>query len=164
MVTRASNTNQQPLLFGWDCPHVIYMILLYKQFWFLPLDPVNYNVSLNATRYVAEITVDTPLGTPVIYFGVSINSFAFTNTPVVLLILTAMNDLFKFSNGQNGEEHFPGSTNTDIINIASKILYIRSSPVFPPDTYELTIQVLVVNPLIEVRGRAFVTVNPPAGE
>ena len=129
----------------------------------LPLDPVNYNVSLNATRYVAEITVDTPLGTPVIYLGVSIYNSAFT-TPIVFLTLIDMNDLFNFSNGLNSEEHFPGSTNTDTITIESRILYTRSSPVLLPHTYELTISVVVISPLIKVIGRAFVTVNPPAGE
>ena len=104
--------------------------------------------------------MDTPIGTPVIYFGVSINRFAFPNIPPVLLILIDMNDLFSFSNGKNDEQHFPGSTNPNTITIESQILYNR----LPPDTYELTIQVVVINPLIEVRGRAFVTVNLPTGE
>ena len=125
----------------------------------LPLDPVNYAVSLNATRYVAEITVDTPLGTPVIFLGVSIN---LSNTPLVYLaLLNDMNDLFKFSNGMNDEEHFPGSTNTDTIAIESQIVY---NGTLPPDTYELTIHVVVTSPVIEVRGRAFVTVNLPTSE
>ena len=130
---------------------------------FLPLDPVNYAVSLNATRYVAEITVDTPLWTPVIFLGVSINR---SNTELVYLTLSsAMNDLFKFSNGMNDEEHFPGSTNTDTITIESQILYNGSNLALPPDTYELIIVVVVViNPVIEVRGRAFVTVNLPTSE
>lgn len=130
---------------------------------FLPLDPVNYKVSLNATRYVTEITVDIPLGTPVIYLGVSINRFAFTDTQV-LLTFTDMNDLFSFSNGRNAEQHSPGSTNTSTITIESRILYDRSNLALPPDTYELTIHVVVTNPVIEVRGRAFVTVNLPTSE
>ena len=108
--------------------------------------------------------MDTPIGTPVIYFGVSINRFAFPNIPQVLLILIYSNDLFSFSNGRNVEQHFPGSTNPNTITIESQILYNRSNLTLPPDTYELTIQVVVINPLIEVRGRAFVTVNLPTGE
>ena len=120
-------------------------------------------MSLNATRYVAEITVDTPLGTPVIFLGVSINRF---NAPLVYLGLSsAMNNLFKFSNGMIDEEHFPGSTNTDTITIESQILYNGSNLALPPDTYELTIEVVVINPpVITVRGRAFVTVNLPTSE
>ena len=129
----------------------------------LPLDPVNYAVSLNATRYVAEITVDTPLGTPVIFLGVSINR---SNAPLVYLTLSsAMNNLFKFSNGMNDEERRPGSTNTDTITIESQIVYNGSKLTLPPDTYELTIEVVVTtNPVIETRGRAFVTVNLPTSE
>ena len=119
-------------------------------------------MSLNATTYVAEITVDTPLGTPVIFLGVSIN---LSNTPLVYLtLLNTMNDLFKFSNGMNDEEHFPGSTNTDTITIESQIVYNGSNLTLPPDTYELTIHVVVTSPVIEVRGRAFVTVNLPTSE
>ena len=134
----------------------------------LPLDPVNYAVFLNATRYVAEITVDTPLGTPVIFLGVSINH---SNTQLVYLtLLNTMNNLFKFSNGMNDEEHRPGSNNTDTITVESQIqLYNGSNLALPPDTYELSIQVVVVtspvtNPVIETRGRAFVTVNLPTSE
>ena len=146
---------------------------------FPPLDPVNYNVSLNATAYVAEITVDTPLATPVIYFAVSINNSAFTITPDgVFLNLAASADIvqctFRFSNGLEDEQLrgarlIPDSTNT--ITIASQIQYAAdpwngSDPVFLPDTYEIIIHVLVNSPPIaeERRVNATVTVNPPTGE
>ena len=108
--------------------------------------------------------MDTPIGTPVIYLGVSINRFAFTYSIGVLLTFTDMNGLFSFSNGRNGEQHFPDSTNTNTITIESRILYNRSNLALPPDTYELTIHVVVINPLIEASGRAFVTVNLPTSE
>ena len=120
-------------------------------------------MSLNATRYVAEITVDTPLGTPVIFLGVSINR---SNAPLVYLVLSNdMNNLFKFSNGLNDEEHHPGSTNADTITIESQIVYNGLNLTLPPDTYELTILVAVItNPIIDLRWRAFVTVNLPTSE
>ena len=69
----------------------------------------------------------------------------------------------------NDEEHRPGSNNTDTITIESQIVYNGSNLALPPDTYELTIQVVLVtnpvtNPVIEARGRAFVTVNLPTSE
>ena len=133
-------------------------------------------MSLNATAYVAEITVDTPLGTPVIYFSVSINNSAFTITPDIFLSLAASADIvqrtFRFSNGMVDEQHIgvrliPDSTNT--ITVASQIQYAAdprngSDQVFLPDTYEITIHVIVNGPLIERRVNAMVTVNPPTGE
>ena len=145
---------------------------------FLPLDPVNYNVSLNATAYVAEITVDTPLGTPVIYFAVSINNSAFTITPNIFLNLAESADIvqrtFRFSNGMvdeglRGVRLIPDSTNT--ITVASQIQFAAdprngSDPVFLPDTYEINIHVLVNGPPVveDRRVNARVTVNPPTGE
>ena len=143
---------------------VVFEGMLLISILFLPLDAVNYAASLNATRYVAEITVDTPIGTPVIYLSVSINRFGFTDTQVFLTLLNNTNDLLKFSNGKNDEQHLPGSTNTNTVTIESRILYNGSNPALQPDTYELTIQVVVINPLIQVRRRAFVTVNLPTGE
>ena len=135
-------------------------------------------MSLNATAYVAEITVDTPLGTPVIYFAVSINSSVFTIMPGVFLNLAASADIvhrtFRFSNGQVDEPHIgvrliPDSTNT--ITVASQIQYAAdprngSDPVFLPDTYEIIICVIVNSPPIveDRRVNAMVTVNPPTGE
>ena len=103
-------------------------------------------MSLNATAYVAEITVDTPLGTPVIYFAVSINNSAFTITPDIFLNLAASADIvqrsFRFSNGMVDEQHrgarlIPDSTNT--ITVTSQIQYAAdprngSDQVFLPDT------------------------------
>ena len=133
-------------------------------------------MSLNATAYVAEITVDTPLGTPVIYFAVSINSSAFTNTSYNFLLNLAQSaDIaFRFSNGMVDDQLIdarliPDSTNT--ITVAFQIQYAAdprngSDPVFLPDTYEINIHVLVNNPPVieERRVNATVTVNPPTGE
>ena len=135
-------------------------------------------MSLNATAYVAEITVDTPLGTPVIYFAVSINNSAFTITPDIFLTLADSADIvqrtFRFSNGMVDEQHIgvrliPDSTNT--ITVASQIQYAAdprngSDPVFLPDTYEIIICVIVNSPPIveQRRVNATVTVNPPTGE
>ena len=135
-------------------------------------------MSLNATAYVAEITVDTPLGTPVIYFSVSINNSAFTITPRVFLTLAASAEIvqraFRFSNGMVDEPHIgarliPDSTNT--ITVASQIQYAAdprngSDQVLLPDTYEIIIQVIVTisSILEERRVNATVTVNPPTGE
>ena len=135
-------------------------------------------MSLNATAYVAEITVDTPLGTPVIHFAVSINNSAFAITPnAVFLNLTESADIvqrtFRFSNGMvdeqlRGVRLIPDSTNT--ITVATQIQYAAdprngSDPVFLPDTYEITILVIVSDPpVVEERVNATVTVNPPTGE
>ena len=123
--------------------------------------------------------MDTPLGTPVIYFAVSINNSVFTITPAgVFLTLAESADIvrrtFRFSNGMVDEPHrsvilIPDSTNT--ITVASQIQYAAdprngSDPVFLPDTYEIIICVIVISPSIveQRRVNAMVTVNPPTGE
>ena len=117
--------------------------------------------------------MDTPLGTPVIYFAVSINNSAFTITPnAVFLTLAERADIvqctFRFSNGMVNEQRrlIPDSTN--IITVASQIQFAAdprngSDQVFLPDTYEIIIGVMV-NGLQERRVNATVTVNPPTGE
>ena len=120
--------------------------------------------------------MDTPLGTPVIYFSVSINSSAFTITPnAVFLNLSESADIvqrtFRFSNGMVNEQRrlIPDSTN--IITVASQIQFAAdprngSDQVFLPDTYEIIIRVIVTNPQVveQRRVNAMVTVNPPTGE
>ena len=51
------------------------------------LDPADYMAFLNATTYVAEITADTPFGTPVLYFSAVIDGSAFTSPFILLSIL-----------------------------------------------------------------------------
>ena len=69
---------------------------------FFSLDPADYMAYLNATTYVAEITADTPFGTPVLYFSAVVDGSAFT-LPVVLLTLVENNlveRVFTFRNGR----------------------------------------------------------------
>lgn len=145
---------------------------------FFPLDPPNYIAFLNATRYIAEITVITPIGTPVIYLSVVIGNPSFT----IVLLALAENDLvervFEFPNGQNDEQYLgltpdPGS---NTITIATQIQYvddpqnIRSGadPVTLPATFGMSIHLVARNPStatqVERNVRAFVTVDFPPGE
>lgn len=147
--------------------------LLY--FWLL--DPANFTLSPNATTYVAEIAVNTPFRTPVLFLGVVINSSAFTNSAAVLLSFVDGNQLveriFKFSNGQNDEQQMHSLPDTtDTIILMSQIQYVDdprntapgSDPVTLPTAYEVNIIVTASPPLTIASVGAIVTVNPPPGE
>ena len=46
---------------------------------------MNYRVVINATRFTVNITADTPLGTPIIYFSFTVENTYFNNPQAVLL-------------------------------------------------------------------------------
>ena len=139
-------------------------------------------VSLNATTYVAEISADTPFGTPVLYLSAVIDGSAFT-LPVVFLSFVENNLVertFKFPNGQNDEQYIgltPDPTTNTII-IENQIVYSddpRNTPsgqilLTLPATFGMNINLVVFDsaasiPNLEERSvRVFVTVNPPPGE
>ena len=67
----------------------------------LSLDAADYMASLNATTYVAEITADTPFGTPVLYLSAVIDGSAYTSPFISLSIIESnlVERVFKFPNG-----------------------------------------------------------------
>ena len=74
-----------------------------------PIDPADYIASLNATTYVAEITADTPYGTPVLYLSAVIDGSTFT-LPFILLSINIVESslierVFTFPNGRNDEQY-----------------------------------------------------------
>ena len=84
-------------------------------------------VSLNATTYVAEITANTPFGTPVLYLGAVIDGSAFA-LPVVFLSFIENNlveRVFKLPNGQNDEQYIGPTPDpiTNTITIENQIVY-----------------------------------------
>ena len=139
-------------------------------------------ISLNATTYVAEITADTPLGTPVLYLGAVIDGSAFA-LPVVFLSFVENANVertFKFSNGQNDVQYIaptPDPT-TNTITIVNQIVYSDdprnapqgTTPPTLPAVFGMSINLVAIdsaaNPPVAVERsvRAFVTVNPPPGE
>ena len=140
-------------------------------------------VSLNATTYVAEITADTPFGTPVIYFSAVVDASAFT-VPVIFLTVGRngrVERVFKFSNGRNDEQYFTPPTPdpiTNTITIVNQIVYSDDprnapegqSPTTLPATLEMFITLVGFDSSAPMQGTvdrsvsAFVTVNPPPGE
>ena len=151
-----------------------------------PLDPADYMASLNATTYVAEITADTPFGTPVLYFSAVIDGSAFT-TPLILLSIIENNlveRVFTFPNGQRSVQYIgltpDPATNTIIIE--NQIVYSddpRNTPEgqLPPTlptTFGMDINLVAIDTFgggvggtpdpVDRSVRAFVTVNPPPGE
>ena len=145
-----------------------------------PIDPADYMASLNATTYVAEITADTPFGTPVLYFSAVIDGSAF-NLPLILLSIIENNlveRVFTFPNGQRGEQYIGLTPDpaTNTITIESQIVYSDDprnapqgqSPPTLPATFGMSINLVAVDTVTQVpvdrSVRAFVTVNPPPGE
>ena len=151
---------------------------------FFSLDPADYMAYLNATTYVAEITADTPFGTPVLYFSAVVDGSAFT-LPVVLLTLVENNlveRIFKLSNGRIDQQYFGLTPDpaTNTITIVNQVVYsddprnapLGDRPPTLPATFGMSINLVAVGtaggggtPVPVDRGvRAFVTVNPPPGE
>ena len=139
-------------------------------------------VSLNATTYVAEITANTPFGTPVLYFSAVIDGSAFTTTIVFLSFFenNLVERVFKLPNGQDYQQYFALTPDpaTNTITIVNQIVYSDdprntpqgSTPPTLPATFGMNITLVAVdtaaNPPVVVDRvvRAFVTVNPPPGE
>ena len=161
-----------------------YVLQLYYVIFF-SLDPADYMAYLNATTYVAEITADTPFGTPVLFFSAVISGSAFI-TPVFLLTLVE-NDLvertFKFSNGRNDQQYLGLAPDpiTNTITIVNQVVYsddpLNTPPGAPPSsltlpaTFGMTITLVAFDTApgttpvpVDRSVRAFVTVNPPPGE
>lgn len=113
-----------------------------------------------------------------LFLGVVINSSAFTDITAVLFSILDRNQLvervFKFSNGQNDEQHIPSIPDTtDTIILMSQIQYVDdprnntapgSDPVTLPTTYEINILTTASPSTTIASVRAFVTVNPPLGK
>lgn len=112
-----------------------------------------------------------------LFLGVVINSSAFTDITAVLFSILDRNQLvervFKFSNGQNDEEHIPSIPDTtDTIILMSQIQYVDdprntapgSDPVTLPTTYEINLLTTASPSATIASVRAFVTVNPPLGK
>ena len=134
--------------------------------------------SLNATTYVAEITADTPFGTPVLYFSALIDGSAFIS-PFVLFTLVE-NDLiervFKFSNGRNSQQYVGLTPDpaTNTITIVNQVVYSddprnTEPPYSLPATFGMSINLVAIDTAGSTGSadrdvRAFVTVNPPPGE
>ena len=151
---------------------------------YLPPDPADYTISLNATTYVAEIIADTPFGTPVLYLGAEIDGSALPSPSVFISIVEngLVERTFKFPNGQNYEQYFdltPDLT-TNTITIVNQIVYADDPRNAPPGqtpptlpvTLGMNINLVAVDttfspPVLADRSgsvRAVVTVNPPPGE
>ena len=147
-----------------------------------PIDPADYMALLNATTYAAEITADTPFGTPVLYLSAVIDGSAFTS-PFILLSLLESNlveRVFKFPNGQNDEQYIGLNPDpaTNTITIVTQIVYSddpRNTPEGQPppplpSTFGMSINLVALDiadsPPIPVDRsvRGIVTVNPPPGE
>jgi len=150
-----------------------------------PIDPADYMASLNATTYVAEITADTPFGTPVLYLSAVIDGSAFTSPYILLSIVESdfVERVFKFANGENDQQYFGPTPDpvTNIITIVNQIVYAddpRNTPtpapgqppptVTLPQTFGMAINLVAVDIVAPVpvdrSVRASVTVNPPPGE
>jgi len=99
----------------------------------LSLDAAGYTASLNATTYVAEITADTPFGTPVVYFSAVIDGSAFTSPFILLSTLenNLVERVFTFPNGRNDEQYIPNPT-SNTITIENQIVYSDNPQNTPP--------------------------------
>ena len=143
-----------------------------------PIDATGFNAAFNATTYVAEITADTPLGTPVLYFSAVIGNQDFMNIFLTLVENDLVERVFKFPDYPNGatSQTFVLTPNSGSNTIVTQIQYVDdprnvrdgSDPVTLPATYGMNINLAALNPItttVEDRSvRAFVTVNPPPGE
>ena len=75
---------------------------------------MNYRVAINATRFTVNITADTPLGTPIIYFSITVENTYFNNPQAVLLSIVRNHEterVFKLGHGANDEDIFYGVLN-----------------------------------------------------
>ena len=131
---------------------------------------------LNATIYVANITADTPFGTPVIYFSAVIGNQALRIVFLNFVANALVERVFKFANGRNDVTLTP-EAGDGTITIENQIQYVDdprmntqpgSSPAMLPDTYEMSISVSAYNPItattVEGSVRAFVRVDLPPGK
>ena len=148
---------------------------------------------LNATTYVADITVDTPLLTPIIHITLFIDNVFFQNPQLVFLSLVR-NDLvqntFKIDVREsvtepedfvNFEDIFFGATNptdpdiTPVIVIERDIVYFAEPPpdIQLPITFDFDISAVVVSRsgsgvpgpgFTELQSLGIVTVDIPPGK
>ena len=133
---------------------------------------------LNATTYVANITADTPFGTPVIYLSAVIGNPDFNNVVLSLVENDLVERVFNFPNGVIEEQYSnlipdAGSNN---ITVTTQIQYVDdprntqpgSDPVTLPATYGMNINLVAFDfrtlTTVDRSVRAFVTVYPPPGE
>ena len=87
-------------------------------------------MAINATRFTANITADTPLGTPIINFSITIENTYFNNPQAVLLYIVRNDEtgrVIKLGNGAIDEDIFYG------------VLNPRPADSFPNFTVELYI-------------------------
>ena len=141
-----------------------------------PIDATGFNAAFNATTYVAEITADTPFGTPVLYLSAVIGNQDFINIFLTLVENDFVERVFKFYPNGATSQNFVLTPNSGSNTIVTQIQYVDdprnvrpgSDPVTLPATYGMNINLAALNPItttIEDRSvRAFVTVNPPPGE
>ena len=143
-----------------------------------PIDATGFNAAFNATTYVAEITADTPRGTPVLYLGAVIGNPGFTNVFLTLVETDLVERVFKFPDYPNGaiSQTFVLTPSAGSNTIVTQIQYVDdprnirpgSDPVTLPATYGININLAALNPstatIVDRNVRAFVTVNPPPGE
>ena len=118
---------------------------------------------INATKFVADILNETPLGTPIIQFTAKINNVYFNNPQSVQLSIVR-NDLvettFNWETGGKDETIIYGDSNpatTPTITIERAIIFAQNlDSAQVPSTLDFDIEVLVVarlgtgvNPLFE---------------
>ena len=110
-------------------------------------------MAINATKFVADILNETPLGTPIIHFSVVVNNTYFNN-PQSVGISIVRNDLiestFKLQDGTTSETIVFGSTNPVLpadnatIIIKDSIMFVQNVMVSNlPAMYNFDINVFV---------------------
>ena len=140
-----------------------------------PIDPTGFNASLNATTYVAEITADTPFGTPVLNFSAVIGNPSFTSVRLSFVEDNLVKRVFRFPNGDTVQNFvLTPNAGSNTITIATQIEYVDdprntrpgSDPVTLPATYGMIILLFApsTGTFPEMTVRAFVTIDPPPGE
>ena len=141
-----------------------------------PIDATGFNAAFNATTYVAEITADTPFGTPVLYFSAVIGNQDFINIFLTLVENDLVERVFRFYPSGALSQTFILTPNSSSNTIVTQIQYVDdprnvrpgSDPVTLPATYGMNINLAALNPstatIVDRSVRAFVTVNPPPGE
>ena len=140
-----------------------------------PIDATGFNAVFNATTYVAEITADTPPGTPVLYLGAVIGNQDFINIFLTLVETDLVERVFKFPNRQTSQ-NFVLTPSAGSNTIVTQIQYVDdprnirpgSDPVTLPATYGMHINMAALNPLtatiVDRTTRAFVTIDLPQGK
>ena len=114
---------------------------------------MNYRVAINATRFTANITADTPLGTPIIYFSITVENTYFNNPQAVLLSIVRNDEtdrFFKLGNGDNDEDIFYGVLNPrpadsfPNLTLERYIIYDNVPSDVLPAVFDFDINVVVV--------------------